>query len=219
MRFNLLIALSLSIFASSQAVWAADDDDDYYEQKRHRGVQSVEAYEMGEPTTVSLTLQAQHCLKNGYVDKAIKYCQRSINKNYDDAEAHLIYAQALQKKLEQQPIDERDDSVFEKCVKEWLIVLRNEAGMESGSSFRGWQIPGLAKEYEDEEHGGQARQALKHLVGTLPKVWETDAKYMRRVCKPGAAALAGRLVDDGKKSGAGKATANKTTASKSTTAE
>ncbi len=54
--------------------------------------------------------------------------------------------------------EEKSPEAFKDCIKEWLLILRNEVGAEKGMTAHGIGIPGMGKFYEDEEHTIEARQ-------------------------------------------------------------
>src|SRR5579872_4494398 len=89
-----------------------------------RPVISVEALETGETTANSLSREAEYCVHNEQFDQAIKLSRMALAKNSDDNEIHQIYALALEGKLSGQT--NRDPSLYKQCVKEWLIVFRQE---------------------------------------------------------------------------------------------
>ena len=105
-----------------------------------------------------------------------------------------MYAEALEGKLKEQT--DRDPALFSKCVKEWLIVLRQECGDEK-LTYHGLGIPIMGKFYEDDERVIPARQHLMKLTGTMPKVWETDTKYLKRVTA-GTHKLSGKVINNNK---------------------
>ncbi len=142
-------------------------------------VESIDAYVDGKPTANALGLAAEYCIRNEKYDQAIKYCQKALDKDWDDADTHKAYAEALEMKYNKDP--DQDPKVFNRCVKEWLIVLRNEAGEERGSSWHGLSIMGNF--YDDEERQIPARFHLIGLTGRIPKAWETDDKYCKAVFK------------------------------------
>ena len=109
----------------------------------------------------------------------------------DDPDLHQIYAKALQQKLESE--DERDPTLFRKCVSQWLMVLRQTGGEES-LTFHGIGIPGEGKFWEDEDRSMPAKQQILHLTGHLPKIWETNEKFLNRVSKDSKNTVLGNLV-------------------------
>jgi hypothetical protein len=104
-----------------------------------------------------------------------------------------LYAECLEKKLRKQK--EKDSALFMAAVGEWLIVMRGERGDEKGlTNSSGLGIPGFTYLYRDEDRAIPARQHLMSLVGYLPKGWETDQKYMRKVAKQAEAIVNGRIL-------------------------
>ncbi len=183
-------------------------EDEYGIERAETGdypgaVTSVDAMQLGQVTGSSLALSAEHCLRKGQLDKAIKLCQLAIDKDLDNIDTHLTYAEALEKKISKQQT--KDNELYKKCIKEWLIVYRGECGDEKGlSNSKGLSIPVLNKFYEDEDRTIPARQRLMALTGHLPKPWETDQRFINRVCKPAAAEVSGKVLKDDKGTKAGK---------------
>ncbi len=58
----------------------------------------------------------------------------------------------------------------------------------------GLSIPLVQKFYEDDERGIPAKQHLLSLVGSVPKPWETDRKYLARATRAAEASVAGRII-------------------------
>jgi hypothetical protein len=205
-KTNFLLALSVA-FATSMPAFAIEDEfgiehpsrtDDHNGIERATGgeypgaISSVDAMQIGEATGESLSNSARYCLETGDYDKAIKLSKLAIEKNYDDTDTHMIFAEALEKKYNKQV--EKDPALFNKCVKEWLVVLRNEGGMEKGMSWHGMQIPLMEEFYKDEEHTMPARSHILALTGYTPKWHETDARFMKKVGKPVDEQVSGKVV-------------------------
>lgn len=133
---------------------------------------------------------SEMALRAERVDRAIQLARRAMLRNPDDMDVHKALAEALDRKLEHQ--EDKDPAVFAECVKEWLIVMRNGVGFEKGTNFRGMGF--MDHLYGDDEYYGQARQRLKHLTGYVPKPWETNEKYLRRVLQPAKTELKGKLL-------------------------
>ncbi|CAN5496826.1 hypothetical protein BH11CYA1_BH11CYA1_13230 [soil metagenome] len=58
---------------------------------------------------------------------------------------------------------EKDPDIFNLCIKNWLVVLRNEVGEEKGATYKGIGI-GLGY-FQDEERTINAKHRLKVLTG------------------------------------------------------
>lgn len=142
----------------------------------------------------ALARSAEYCLQHGEYDKAIKFCQLSLSKK-EDPDLHQIYATALQSKLKSE--DQKDPELFSKCVSEWLIVLRQTNG-EENLSFHGVGLPGVGKFWEDEDRTMPAKLQLFQLTGRVPKVWETNAKFLKRVTKDYDASVTGAVLKHSK---------------------
>lgn len=156
-------------------------------------VTSIEAFNSirGNATGSSLQLAAKYASSHGNTEEAIKWCKLALEKDPDDIDSHMYYAEALEAKLKSKPAKERDHDLLMQCVMEWMIVYRCEAGDEKGASFHG--INPLGHLYEDEERSIPARHHIVSLVGRAPKPWETDDKFMKWVNRP-STAVAGKLI-------------------------
>jgi len=144
----------------------------------------------------SLSFLAENSLREGNVDKAIHLLKQALSMDNDDADAHALYAEALERKLRKQ--DEKDPELFNKCVREWLLVMRNEVGEEKGMNVKGVGVPGIATFYRDEDHNIQARNHLVKLTGSAPRAWETNTKYLKRVLEKPHEMVAGKVVNKAK---------------------
>lgn len=185
---------------------AARADEDEEDGKLPFGtVTSIEAFGGHGDNHEATMLAAQYSLREGNLEQAINLCRRALNQDDDDLDLHQLYAESLEKKLKRQV--QKDPALFNECVKQWLIVLRSEVGDEKGMSWHGLSLP-ISRQYEDEERQLPARVHLTKLTGFAPKQWETDTKYLRRVCKPVDTTVTGKVVDADKgKSSSSKAQA------------
>jgi len=147
---------------------------------------------IGQMSPKSLAFLAESNLKSGDVDKAIHLLKQSLSMDNDDADAHALYAEALERKLRKQ--DEKDPELFNKCVREWLLVMRNEVGEEKGMTIKGMGVPGIGTFYRDEDHNIMARNHLVKLTGSAPRGWETNTKYLKRVLEKPHAEVSAKVV-------------------------
>jgi tetratricopeptide (TPR) repeat protein len=156
-------------------------------------VTSIEAFNSirGNSTGSSLQLAAKYASNNGNYEEAIKWSKLALEKDPDDIDSHMSYAEALEQKLKTKPEKERDHNLLNECVNEWLIVYRSEVGEEKGAGFHG--INPLGHLYEDEERSIPARHHIVTLVGRAPKPWETDTKFMKWVDRPDTS-VAGKII-------------------------
>lgn len=140
--------------------------------------------------SISALISAQMALRSERVERSIQLARRAIKRDPDDLDAHKALAEALDRKLEYQA--DKDPKVFEECVREWLIVLRNGVGMEKGTNFKGLGV--FDSLFGDEGNYIIAKQRLKHLTGYVPKPWETNEKYLKRVLRPAETSITGRIL-------------------------
>lgn len=140
--------------------------------------------------TISTMVSAEFAIRARRSDRAIELARRAMKRDPDDIEIHLALAEALDLKLEEQT--EKDPRIFEECIKEYLIVMRNGVGMEKGTNFRGIGI--LDHMFGDEEHHFLAKARLKFLTGYAPKPWESNEKYLKKVLHPAQTDVKGRIL-------------------------
>jgi hypothetical protein len=191
---RLVLALCL-VFGGQAALAEIDDSDSENKNKLPAGyVMSCDGPLSGNSTADHLTLAAQYMVNNQYYDKAIAACQKALRKNMDDCDIHKVYAEALEGKLKKEKKDNPD--LFTTCLKEWLIVFRNERGDERGMTIKGIGIPGIMQANMDEDHTMEARAHLYDLTGTVPRPWEPDFLFIKRVCKKANTSVSGRLLEN-----------------------
>jgi len=133
-------------------------------------------------TAHTLSLEAKQLLRHHNYNKALRLLTKAIRLDDDDMECRVLYAEALDEKLNHQA--DKDPDIFNKCIKSWLMVARNEIGDEKGMTFKGLGIPGIAGRFADEDYALKAKKRLKVLTGYSPKAWETDNHYLKKVLKP-----------------------------------
>lgn len=147
--------------------------------------------DLNHASGAALGMAALYSDRNGDdPDKAIALCRKALEKDNDDIDVHMHYAQLLQDKFNKE--GETDSKLYYECVKEWLIVLRNEAGDEKGLTFHGIGLPASGQFYGDQSRVILAKKQLVSLTGILPKAWETDAKYLENVAK--RASVKGKIL-------------------------
>ena len=133
-----------------------------------------------DETPSALLLQAKQFMRHHNYNKALKLLKRAIQLNDDDMDIRVLYAEALDEKLSHQA--EKEPETFNECVKSWLMVARQEVGLEKGMTFKGLGF--MSGQYADEDWAGKAKKRLRVLTGYSPKLWETDDRYLKKVLKP-----------------------------------
>lgn len=133
-----------------------------------------------DETPSALLLQAKQFMRHHNYNKALKLLKRAIQLNDDDMDIRVLYAEALDEKLSNQA--EKEPDTFNECVKSWLMVARQEVGLEKGMTFKGLGF--MSGQYADEDWAGKAKKRLRVLTGYSPKLWETDDRYLKKVLKP-----------------------------------
>ena len=111
----------------------------------------------------------------------MKLGQKAIEMDRDDLDARVAYGEALYEMYQR---DKENKDIYNKCVKAWLIVHRNVLGNETSTAFKGISLPLANKFFEDENYGILAKHRLKSLCGRLPKFYESNSRYLRKVLIP-----------------------------------
>jgi hypothetical protein len=143
----------------------------------------------GETSARTLLMTARQHMRQHNYRRAITLLAKAVKLDPDDPDVLMLYASALSEKLSNQ--EEKDPDLFNLCVKTLLTVVRNEAGEEKGMTYKGIGIG--AGFYQDEERTMRAKKDLKALTGYLPKPWETNARYLRRVLRPSSSTVTGTI--------------------------
>jgi tetratricopeptide (TPR) repeat protein len=138
-----------------------------------------------ETSARSLLMTAKQYMRHHNYNKAIPQLSRAIKLDPDDPDVRCLYAEALEEKLSHQV--EKDPTIFNLCVRNWLMILRSEVGEEKGATYKGIGI-GMGY-FQDEERTTHAKHRLKALTGYIPKPWETNDRYLRRVLKPASTSV------------------------------
>jgi tetratricopeptide (TPR) repeat protein len=189
------ILLSQPAFCSEE--FASDDSDISPVTRRenssdHGPISNTDMMQMGEVNPNILSMMGEKNEKAGNFDAAISFYRKALDIDADNADLHIRYATALEKKLKK--TDEHDPALFNKVVREWLLVMRNEVGEEKGLSFKGVAAPALGTWYRDEDHNILAKQHIVKLVGRAPRYWETNTAFLKKVLKPTETSVAGKVV-------------------------
>lgn len=166
-------------------------------QTKSKGIIQMDEVFTNTKNSRQLTLVGQQAVRTGDFDRAIKLLTRAVQINNEDMDSHLHLAEALQDKLESQ--EDKDPYIFEKCLKEWLIVYRGEVGEEKGLTWRGMGF--MTDRYADEERAIVAKRSLIKLTGHAPRMWETDSKYITRMLKKESLDVSGKLVSNKNQAG------------------
>lgn len=141
-------------------------------------------------SNTGLVTMAQRALAQHHYDKAIAIARSGLQRNHDDLDLHMVYAEALEEKLTQQA--GFDESVFRECLREWLIVMRSNLGEERGINILGFG--GGDSFWADNARFKEARAHIKDLTGTIPHSWETSARFVHRALKTKARVI-GQTID------------------------
>lgn len=182
--FQCMLSINLSVphcFASSETTGS------------HSAASSKTQEYISEERVQPRRAQAEWALRHKRVDEAISLFQQLIETDAeDDLDLHILYAEALERKLQNTQVEE--PSLYNKCVNEWLLVLRNSCGEEKGLNFKGIGIPGISGNYFADERQSKARAHLLALTGSLPKLWETNQRFLKRVRRSAETSVSAKLV-------------------------
>jgi hypothetical protein len=203
-KSNSIIAATLTAFLIGQPIFAqsppqpigitnpvtGEPEPEYADG--YKPITSMGVFGLSGPTAETLMFQADYLLKLGNYEGAITLIKKSLAENDDDADAHSLYAQALEKKLRAQ--QNKDPKLFNKCVKEYLMVMRDEKGIEKGLYWHGFATP-YGASFGDEGRELMAAQRLYKLTGFVPKRGQSDRKYLSLVLKPTTTEVTGTVLN------------------------
>lgn len=156
------------------------------------GVRAKDYDEIFSDTNMSsgaLLIRGRAALKAGNYRKALALVEHGLRMEMDDPDIHILHADALESKLRHQV--DKDPALFQKVVEKWLLIYRNQVGEEKGMDVKGISV--LRGFYADEERGIEAKRHLLKLTGYLPKPWETNNRYLKRVLKPATTSVTAKI--------------------------
>jgi len=144
--------------------------------------------DMTEVDTPGIISSAESAVRTRQFERAVQLCREALKDKPDDLNLHRIYAFALEGKLDSQK--ERDQSLYQQCIEEWLCVMRSGVGEDSGINVNG---AGHVWDYllKDEDRYMLGRHHLQSLTGCTPHPFETNIHFVKRVLKP---SLKGTIV-------------------------
>jgi hypothetical protein len=202
-----LVAASAVAFGSPAVAYEDEYGIEHSKNEKHppsgdpdypNAVVNMQAFRTGltdeDSNSNVLLFTSDYLLKRGNYQDALRLIKIAIKKDNDDIDMHKLYAEALEKKYDAEP--KKDPEIYNQCVFEWLLVLRQEVGWEKLTK-NGIGVPGMGKLFEDEDQVIPARQHLLSLTGSLPGVRENDTKYLRRVMKPTTTGVHGKVLTKG----------------------
>lgn len=136
-------------------------------------------------------MQAKNALRGKNIDSAVELGKMAVELDPEDLDARVVYGEALfNKHLE----DRENASVYNECVKTWLVINRNIVG-EEATTYKGFSIPLMNKFFEDENRSILAKKRLITLCGRTPKFWESNKKFLKKVMMP-VTNVSGEFVDE-----------------------
>jgi hypothetical protein len=124
-------------------------------------VNSDQMLELGTSDSSALRLEGEQSMRINNIDRAITLLQKAIQLAPRDMDGHILYAEALEKKLMKQK--DRDPVLYNSVVKEWLYV---------------------AKKADFMDQSNQGVRHLAELTGQKPHKWDSSGRYLSRVLLP-----------------------------------
>ena len=157
-----------------------DNDTAYGAHTKGYAMDDVGATEINSHSAQMLYLEGEESFRSRDLDTAMRKVKKSLDLDNDNMDAHLLYANILDEKVHAQT--EKDPTLFNCCVKEWLAIMREQFGEEKNMRFHG--VNPFGDLYHDEERATLAKRALVKLTGFAPKTFESNAHYLKRVLRP-----------------------------------
>jgi hypothetical protein len=121
-------------------------------------VSSDQMLDLGTSTSASLRLEGEQSMRFNNIERAIMVLQKAVEMAPSDMDGHILYAQALEKKLTKQK--DRDPVLYNFVVKQWLYV---------------------AKKADFLDQSMQGKTHLFQLTGEKLHRWEPEGHYLSRV--------------------------------------
>lgn len=183
------IQLQMDVRATDSPQNRESDQAQTQSQPQPKPKKSIGAL-VDDASTVSnhFGMAADYNLRVGQIDQALETSRKALRRDPDNIEAHVYYAEALERKLASQKNEDPD--LMRECISEWLVVYRSEVGEEKGLGFHGISVMGHL--YEDDGYAIRARQRLKVIAGRAPRPWETNARYLKSVLRN--ATVSGKII-------------------------
>jgi len=125
-------------------------------------VSSDQMLDLGTSTSSALRLEGEQSMRFNNIERAIMVLQKAVEMSPGDMDGHILYAEALEKKLNKQK--DRDPSLYNFVVKQWLYVSKRA-------------------DFLDQAMQGSAH--LLKLTGQKPHRFEREGHYLSRVLLPG----------------------------------
>jgi uncharacterized coiled-coil protein SlyX len=166
MKINYHLMLTILVGASMwQPALARDSDFSQDTTPITHGEQALvssdQLLDISTSTSSALRLEGEQSMRFNNIDKAVLLLEKSVEMSPADMDGHILYAEALEKKLARQKT--QDAQLHNLVVKQWFYIAKKADYMD------------------------QKMQGLKHLAnltGTKPRMLETDDRFLARVLKP-----------------------------------
>lgn len=137
--------------------------------------------ESSRPSAAAYRMEADAALNSNRFERAIELARKSLKKDNNDIDTHRILAEALETKLEVQGSD--NQALLRECLTEYLVVMKADVGEEKGLSLLGPGLMAYLYGNDDSTRYLLAKSRIKHLTGSLPRPWETNNIFFKRVIK------------------------------------
>jgi hypothetical protein len=166
MKINYHLMLTILVGASMwQPALARDSDFSQDTTPITHGEQALvssdQLLDISTSTSSALRLEGEQSMRFNNIDKAVLLLEKSVEMSPADMDGHILYAEALEKKLARQKT--QDPQLHNLVVKQWFYIAKKADYMD------------------------QKMQGLKHLAnltGSKPRMLETDDRFLARVLKP-----------------------------------
>jgi hypothetical protein len=124
-------------------------------------VSSDQMLDISTSSSSALRMEGEQLIRVNNIDKAVAVLARSVEMSPADIDGRILYAEALEKKLQRQTT--RDPQLHNLAVKQWLYIAKKADYMD------------------------QKVQGIKHLTsicGSKPRMLETEDRFLARVLMP-----------------------------------
>jgi len=181
-----------------QPACAQDESSMGYYSPGYKPITNDQFLSLSKDSPVLNLFRAELAIKGEKWAQAIVFLRKSLESYDEDIDAHKWLALCLEEKMKQE--EEKDPKEYRECIREWLVVARQEKGPEKGLSFKnGVSVGNSPKMYGDEEGSMMAMEHLRKLTGRYPGRFETDKKYLAKVGKPTSEDVSGKVLNKKKK--------------------
>lgn len=178
-----ILAASLFPTVFIETSLAKEDSDEY-----EKAVSTFDVFNHGHDQidgrkhSAIRTLNADVAMRSADVNRAIIAARQAVELNPEDMDARVALGEALYQKVKKDK--KGSQGLYNECVKTWLTVYRNLVGEETGLNFKGIGWPLAQRFFADDNHVDVAKERLNDLCGRVPRAWETNNRFLKKVLLP-----------------------------------